>query len=287
MTSYQHRSLMKGAFQVLLRLIQGMLIGVGAALPGVSGGVLCVIFGIYHPLMMLLAHPAQAFRTHGRLFLPTLVGSALGFLGIARLLDFLFSQYPAPSTCLLSGLVFGMLPSLLREAGQKGQGTAAWLWLGLGASTMLILWMALHTLRLTLEPSGGWFVFCGFCLALSIIAPGMSFSTLLMPLGLYVPFVSGLAALDVTVLLPGGMGALATIILLSRAMAHWLTTRYTAVMHGILGIVITSAFLMLPLDSFAASLDGCLLNITCIILGLLAACMLERLNQRVPRPELS
>src|SRR5699024_1674854 len=37
--------------RVLLRFLQGMLIGVGAVLPGISGGVLCVVFGIYKPVM--------------------------------------------------------------------------------------------------------------------------------------------------------------------------------------------------------------------------------------------
>ena len=41
----------------LLRLAQGALIGLGAVLPGVSGGVLCVVFGVYRPLMRLLADP--------------------------------------------------------------------------------------------------------------------------------------------------------------------------------------------------------------------------------------
>ena len=43
--------------RTLLYLIQGAIIGVGAILPGVSGGVLCVSFGLYEPLMELLTAP--------------------------------------------------------------------------------------------------------------------------------------------------------------------------------------------------------------------------------------
>ena len=45
-------------------LLQGALIGLGAVLPGISGGVLSVIFGIYRPVMELLADPLKNFRTH-------------------------------------------------------------------------------------------------------------------------------------------------------------------------------------------------------------------------------
>ena len=43
----------------LVRMLQGMLIGLGAVLPGISGGVLCVIFGIYRPVMELLSNPRK------------------------------------------------------------------------------------------------------------------------------------------------------------------------------------------------------------------------------------
>ena len=48
----------------LLRMLQGALIGLGAVLPGISGGVLCVIFGIYRPVMELLSDPKKHYKTH-------------------------------------------------------------------------------------------------------------------------------------------------------------------------------------------------------------------------------
>ena len=53
-----------GALRLVLRVLQGMLIGVGAVLPGISGGVLCVVFGIYKPVMELLSSPVKKFKTH-------------------------------------------------------------------------------------------------------------------------------------------------------------------------------------------------------------------------------
>ena len=44
----------------LLLLIQGAIVGTGAILPGISGGVLCVAFGIYEPMMALFSHPKKA-----------------------------------------------------------------------------------------------------------------------------------------------------------------------------------------------------------------------------------
>ena len=72
--------------RVILRVLQGVLIGVGAVLPGISGGVLCVVFGIYKPVMELLGDPIRKFRTHVPKLLPVIVGGAVGFLGVAKIL---------------------------------------------------------------------------------------------------------------------------------------------------------------------------------------------------------
>ena len=46
------------------KVLQGALIGLGAVLPGISGGVLSVVFGVYRPIMELLSDPVHKWRTH-------------------------------------------------------------------------------------------------------------------------------------------------------------------------------------------------------------------------------
>ena len=108
--------IMKLWFQVL----QGALVGLGAVLPGLSGGVLCVVFGIYKTIMEFLADPFKKLKTHLPVLMPYGIGIVVGFLGIANLLSFLLDKYPAPSICVFIGLIAGMLPSLFREAGEQG-----------------------------------------------------------------------------------------------------------------------------------------------------------------------
>ena len=54
---------------MLLLFFQGVLIGTGAILPGISGGVLCVAFGIYEPMMAFLSHPISSFRKNYKLLI--------------------------------------------------------------------------------------------------------------------------------------------------------------------------------------------------------------------------
>ena len=270
-----------GVLRLVLRVLQGMLIGVGAVLPGISGGVLCVVFGIYKPIMELLSSPIKKCKTHVPRLLPVIVGAVLGFLGVAKVLAFFLERYPDQSVCLFVGLIAGMLPSLFREAGEQGRTRGSWVSLVAAFAVVLALLLSLNVLSVTIAPSFGWYLFCGFCMALSIIAPGMSFSTLLMPLGLYTPFVDGIGHFDLGVLVPGGIGALVTVICLAKAINALFDHFYSIAFHGIIGIVIAATVMIIPFSSFTASVSQCLVNVICIACGIVIALLLDKFNQSV------
>lgn len=264
----------------ILRIVQGSLVGLGAVLPGISGGVLCVVFGIYKTIMEFLADPIHKFKTHFPKLIPVGIGGVIGFLGVANLLSFLLEKYPAPSVCVFVGLIGGMMPSLFREAGEKGRSKASFVSMGIAMVFIFALLISLKVFSVQIEPNFIWYLFCGFCLALSVIAPGMSFSTLLMPLGLYEPFVDGIGHLDFSVLIPGGIGALATVILFAKAVDMLFKKHYSVAFHGIVGIVIAATVMIIPFESFTVSVVSCVVNIVCIAVGVVAALLLDKFNQK-------
>lgn len=272
-----------GVLRLVLRVLQGMLIGVGAVLPGISGGVLCVVFGIYKPIMELLSSPIKKCKTHVPRLLPVIVGAVLGFLGVAKVLAFFLERYPDQSVCLFVGLIAGMLPSLFREAGEQGRTRGSWISLVVAFAVVLALLLSLNVLSVTIAPSFGWYLFCGFCMALSIIAPGMSFSTLLMPLGLYTPLVDGIGNLDFGVLVPAGIGAVVTIVCLAKAINALFTHFYSCAFHAIVGIVIAATLVIIPFGSFTQGVSTAVANIVCLIVGVVAALALDKFNQSVPK----
>ncbi len=263
-----------------LRILHGALIGLGAVLPGVSGGVLCVIFGVYKPIMEVLSHPFKAIKKHLSLLVPLGLGIVVGFLGISKLLGFLLERFESPSICLFAGLILGMLPSLFKEAGEKGRRRGSWISLVLAAVITLSLLVGLKLFSFEIAPNIIWYLFCGFCVALSVIAPGMSFSTLLMPLGLYTPLLNGIGDLDFSVILPMGLGALLTVILLARAVDSLMTKHYSVAFHAIIGIVISATAVIIPYKAFTLSLSSGILCGAFIIVGILLALLLDKFNKR-------
>jgi len=266
--------------QIGFHVLQGALIGLGAVLPGISGGVLMVVFGVYKTIMEFFADPFRRFKTHFPKLFPYGVGLIVGFLGVANILSFLLDKYPDPSVCVFIGLITGMLPSLFREARKEGRNGASFVSMVIAMIAIFALLIGLQVMSVQIEPNLVWYLFCGFCLALSIIAPGMSFSTLLMPLGLYEPFVAGIGPLDMSVCIPGGIGALATVILFAKAVNSLFDHHYSVAFHAIIGVVIAATIMIIPFGSFAASVSSAIVNVICIMAGIAAALALDNFNQK-------
>ena len=212
---------------VLLRLVQGFIIGAGGILPGISGGVLSVIFGIYRPVMEVLAHPLNGLRRHLSLLLPVGAGAILGFLCGGGLILVLFDRSEKLATCLFIGLILGTLPSLWAEAGAQGRGRGAYLscaasFLALSAVLLYAQYGAFYTMR----PGFLGFLFCGLLWGLSLIVPGMTSSSILMAVGLFTPMAEGFARLDMAVILPWLLG-MALIVLTLARVVNWCSGRTT------------------------------------------------------------
>ena len=273
----------------LLKVLQGAFVGFGFVLPGLSGGVLCVVFGIYKTIMEFLADPFGKFKTHFPKLLPVGIGGIIGILGISKLLGVLLENFEAPSVCVFIGLIVGMLPSLFREASQQGRDKKSFVSLAIAlVFTLALLGSLLFVLNryeITIEPNFGWNMFAGFCLALSVIVPGMSSNTLLMPLGLYDKFIAALGDLNFAVIIPAGIGGLVTVILLSKAVNTLFERHYSAAFHAIIGIVIAATIMIIPAEeaiqlSFVASAGSAIVNVICIAVGIVAALLLDKFNQK-------
>ena len=260
----------------ILYLIQGALVGVGAILPGVSGGVLCVVFGIYEPMMELLTHPFSAIKKHYKMFIPFTVGWLLGFVLLAKAIELLFAASAPIALMLFFGLICGTLPSLFKSA-ESRESDKSWTPLILSLALAYLLFHLLENgSQAVIAPSFGGFLICGFFWGLSLIVPGLSSSSILICLGLFEPMTAGLVSMDPAVVLPMLIGIAATALLFARVV-HILYHKHFAVTSRIiLGFVIASALKILP-SSFGTPFTLCL-SLACFAIGFALASMMERIQ---------
>ena len=261
-------------------LLCGVLIGAGAILPGVSGGVLAVVFDIYRPFMEVLTHPREAIPKYWRWFLPIGLGCAIGFLGFAKGIAAAIDVSSTVTTWLFIGLIVGTVPSLFREAGKEGRSIGSWVSMAVCAGAIFLsMFYVGKVICVTVEPNFWWYNFCGALWGMSLVIPGLTSSSVMMALGLYQPMLEGLARLDFLVLSACLPGMVLTILLLARLVSWFFRKHYSIAFHGIFGIVLASTLVIIP-TSYVGAWE-IVLSAVCCIGGFLLAYFMARLDRRI------
>lgn len=238
----------KPIIKFIINLICGIAIGAGAILPGISGGVLCVVFGVYQPIMELFSHPIQGIKKGWKMFIPIVIGWAVGFFAFSNLIKFMFGASEIYATWLFIGLIIGEIPSLFKEAGKEGRNGKSYVSMAVGFVVMFAILLTVTLLpNINITPNIWWYGFAGVLWGLSIIIPGMTSSSILMCLNIYESFNAGLSVLDMGVVIPWIIGMAITVILFARIVDKAFKKHYSVCYHGVIGIVLASTLIIVPI----------------------------------------
>ena len=265
--------------EVILNIFKGALVGTGAILPGISGGVLCVAFGIYEPLMQILSDPKRHLKKNLAMFVPFAFGWVFGFTALAGVTERFFAAAPAAAYMLFAGLVAGTVPQMLSDSEQAGKTSYSWLIVSFIAFLAWFEWLS-GSASASISPGLFWYFFCGAVWGLSLIIPGLSSSSVLILMGLYQPMTSGIASLDLTVILPLLAGMALTVLTLSKAVASLFEKHRSALLKIISGIMLASALRMVP--DMGTSLLMWILPAFCMILGYGTARWMDLAHDAIP-----
>ena len=93
--------------------LKGIALGAGAILPGISSGVLCVIFGIYEKLLDSILYFFKDIKKNFRFLLPIFIGIFVGVLIFSNFLQYFLITFPIQTNSIFIGLILGTIPSLL------------------------------------------------------------------------------------------------------------------------------------------------------------------------------
>lgn len=281
-----------------IRLLKGMLVGIGFILPGLSGGVLAVIFGIYDPLIRFLADIRKNFIKNVLYFIPVGIGAAIGIVLFSVVVEKAFGKYAALFVSLFVGFVAGTFPSLYKTAGIEGRKASD---MGVFIITTLAIFalMLVGGQQLTeVAPSLFIWLGSGLLMGLGLIVPGMSPSNFLIYFGLYDKMAIGIKDFDFGVIIPLIIGFVICVLLFAKV-ASWLFKKYYSKMyHFILGMVVGSSLAIFPTVVFpaftaeqlaAADLtfgSALLFSVLLFIVGTIASWLFSKVEEKYPREEM-
>lgn len=232
-----------------IRFIKGMFIGSGFIIPGVSGGALAAIFGLYERIIRFLANIRDHFLENVRFFIPVGLGALLGIAILSWGVSYLLGNYETIILWFFVGAILGTAPALWQEAGKEGCSNLDIAILAVSFVGGLLLLQAGQQIAGNLQPSFFAWMLCGGLIALGILIPGLSPSNFIVYLGLYQAMADGFKRLDLGVIIPIGIGGLATIILLAKVINYIFDRYYSQFFHFIFGIVMASTVMIIPEQS--------------------------------------
>ena len=233
---------MKNVFNYLLVTIKGICMGAADVIPGVSGGTIAFMTGIYDNLVgsissinmtavkLLFTGKFSQFWKYinGNFLLSLVAGILVSILSLAKLMQYLLNYHPIQTWAFFFGLIVASSIFILNGIENwKGKDFAL---LVFG----IILGVVICTLSPTETPDGLWFIFLSGATAIcAMILPGISGSFILLILGKYeymmgtiADIVSGKGVLmDFVIVLVFILGALIGIIAFSKFL-HWLLEHY-------------------------------------------------------------
>ena len=249
--------------KVVARLLIGVLIGAGGVAPGVSGGALAVMLGIYDRLAHLAAHPKKAAR-QWHFCLPILLGILLGAVTLGRALALFFAAAPVAARCLFIGLLAGTLPRVWQTAARDGFRTRHLACAALGAAVGGLLLFG-HILPKLPEPTFPALLLCGAVLGIGTAIPGVSSSFILLSMDAYGYVLSAIGGTRPAFLLPIGVGFAASLLLTVKLVDVLYRRFYSAVSFTVFGFLLASFVPVCP----AIPCDR--RGVAAVLLGVLAA----------------
>lgn len=279
---------MKKVVSYIKILLCGMIFGVANVIPGVSGGTMLVVFGMYDRLTEAISGIKAIFRNI--VFLVFFgVGAGVGILGFAKLLNSLFENFPVQTNMYFIGLILGSIP-LVYRLGTEEQKTkplclVPLLIAGAVVVGLAVLQNSMGDAEQAAESVAGFdilmtikLVVFAFIAAVAMIIPGVSGSFVMMLLGVYQTVISAIQfnALNFYVIIPVAVGVVLGVILgakiISTLMKKFKLMAYSAIM----GLVIGSVYAILP-NGFGFNLQTGY-GFVCLLFGVLTSILVEKLG---------
>lgn len=222
----------------------GLLVGIGSTLPGVSGGVIAVAFGVYERLIAAVSEIRTKLR-EDFWFLATLgSGIVLGMCATALGMRLVIDTYEVLLVCTFLGLIIGQLPEvwgLAKDSGKPGISGVIAAAIGFIAMVGLLYFESGDgSGGSALEGLEGFLllVFAGFVMAMAKVIPGLSGSAILIAMGLYTVLIVGVTDLNFYYIVPLGIGFLVGIFAFAKIMHRVLERHRVQGTHLILGLTI-------------------------------------------------
>ncbi len=224
----------------MTNFLKGIVVGLGAIAPGLSGSVLLVIFGLYQKTITAISTIFSDFKRNLQFLIPLAGGIGIGIVLFSKLVDYLLMTFEMQTRFAFLGLILGSIPLFYHEVKKQGFHKKYYLLIAAACLGGTILFDFNKDLfPVVTDPSLPQCIVLGIAVAASYIVPGVDSAAILSALGLYQLWVHALATLNFEILIPAMVGAAGGVLVVSALIDHLIKTCYTPTFSVIFGLFLS------------------------------------------------
>ncbi|CAC8964375.1 TPA: DUF368 domain-containing protein [Staphylococcus aureus] len=243
-----------------INILKGFAMGTSDLVPGVSGGTIALLLGIYNQFISSISGIfSRRFWPSFTFLIPIIIGMLLAMGSLSNLFNYLLSQHHIPTMFFFGGLIIGIVPYLLKISNYKTSFTTKHYMMVISGIAILIVITLMNngdkhageTLTLSTSLIIKYFI-AGMCASSAMLLPGISGSFMLLVFGVYgtvmlaISEVVKLNFAGLPILLAVGFGVLAGFIISSKIIQYFLTHHKLMTFALIIGFVVGSLFAVFP-----------------------------------------
>lgn len=273
----------------IVLLLKGFFMGIANVIPGVSGGTIAIILGIYEKFINAISNLFKNLKENLKFLVPIFIGMGLAILTMSKVISYSYDEFPLPTLMFFVGLVFGGIPMLMKHVKGKKESKKISNYVIFLLTFSLVIFLASYKFIFSMSGEvsfasmnvGSYILLflVGIIAAATMVIPGVSGSLVLMILGYYYPVINTIKDLfkgdfisNAIVLGVFGIGILVGIVAIAKLLELLFRKYKVKTYFGVLGFVFASIIAIplsacIELNSISTSIDQVIMSIVMIAVG--------------------
>jgi putative membrane protein len=239
--------LMKSNFKKDLEIVvKGFVIGSSMSVPGVSGGTMAILLGIYDKLIGAISNFLKDFKNNLLLLVKFCIGAGAGIGSLAFVIKWMLESFPLPVSFFFLGAVIGGIPALYKKTKESKIKVSSVIYFLSGLAIVIAIGF-IPTGNFSISSGSGlghyvMLFITGVIIALALILPGISTSHMLLVLGMYDAMLNAITEFDVVYIGILGITTVIGIFLITKPL-EWTMNKFPHQTYCIIiGFVLGSTY---------------------------------------------
>ncbi|WP_265446083.1 DUF368 domain-containing protein [Acetivibrio straminisolvens] len=227
----------------LLLMLKGYIIGSSMSVPGVSGGTMAILLGIYDKLISSVSNFLKDIKGNIIFLMKVCIGAGAGICSLSFLIKWLLEKFPLPVSVFFLGAVVGGIPALYKKTKESSFRISSVIYFLLGFIIVISIGF-IPTRSINISIGSGithylMLLVTGIVIALALVLPGISTSHMLLVLGMYDSMLAAITNFDIVFIGILGIATLIGVFLITKPIEWTLNTfphqTYCAIIGFVLG----------------------------------------------------